>query len=142
MRNELPDHLRRNLDEMAVIRKIIEGGSDGPILMININSYTAEAEYPSGDLYRSYIAGLERLLCRLGAAVKWQRPILGQPVGSACPADEMLAIWYPTHKAYLDLPSATGGAENYALRARCLERAIIYRCPADGATGASTARAV
>jgi hypothetical protein len=125
----LPDHLRRNQDELARISEVVTSGRDHPVLMLNENAYTHDAAYPHGELYQRYVAGLEALVTRLGGQFLWQLPVLGQPVGAGRAMDEIIAIWYPSHKAYLDLPSAEGGDENYRLRTLCVERARIHRCP-------------
>jgi ketosteroid isomerase-like protein len=127
----LPGQLKRNPDELAKIEQLVEAGEDRPVLMLNMNSYRPEAAYPDGDLYRAYVSGLEALVESLGGAILWRLPALGQPVGEPVPTDEVLAIWYPSHRAYLDLPAAPGGEENYRLRSLCVERAVIQRCPGD-----------
>jgi hypothetical protein len=124
----LPDHLKRNADELAKIRSLVESGLDCPVLMLNENTYSSDAGYPSGQLYRQYISGLEALVTEFEGRILWRLAVLGQPVGQGRQSDEILAIWYPSHKAYLDLPSAAGGPENYRLRGLCVEHARIHRC--------------
>src|SRR3546814_7911160 len=51
--------------------------------------------------------------------------------------DEILAVWYPTHKTFLDLSDAPGAKESYRLRGACVAYAVIHRCsgsnsPLDG----------
>jgi ketosteroid isomerase-like protein len=129
----LPAHLKRNEAELAQIRQLVASGNDEPVLMLNQNAYTAQAGYPEGELYQQYVSGLERLVEQLGGAILWRQPVLGQPVGEVRRCDEILAIWFPSHRAYLNLPSAEGGAENYRLRMQCVECAHIYRLPGKGA---------
>lgn len=129
----LPSHLRRNEDELVRIREMVASGRDNPVLMINENAYTVEAGYPDGELYRRYVAGLEALVERLGGRFLWRLPVLGQPVGQLPEINEIIAIWYPSHEAYLGLPNATCGDENYRLRTLCVERACIHRCPGEDA---------
>ncbi|WP_324740109.1 hypothetical protein U8326_10065 [Tsuneonella sp. CC-YZS046] len=124
----LPDHLKRNANELAAIKAIAESGDDPPVLMVNINTYTAEAGYPDGDLHHQYITGLEKLLKRVGATILWRLPVLGQPVGEQQQTDEILGVWYPSHKAFLDLPKTAGADENYRLRRLCVQEAVIHRC--------------
>jgi hypothetical protein len=130
----LPDHLKRNETEIAAIKDLIARGADGPVLMLNLNTYTPAAGYPNGASYSRYIAGLEAVVNSLGGKFLWRLPVYGQPVGEQKRVDEIIAIWYPTHKAYLDVATAPGGEENYRLRALCVERALIHRCPGDGET--------
>lgn len=124
----LPDHLKRNEGEMAIIRQIAESGADRPVLMLNLNRYKPDAGYPDGTPYRDYISRLKTLLHSLGARVLWQLPIHGQPVGEEQGFHEALAIWFPGHAAFAALPKAEGAAENYRLRSLCVEKAAIHRC--------------
>jgi hypothetical protein len=127
----LPDHLKRNESELLIIRAIVDSGNDRPVLMLNMNSYTPAAGFPEGALYGQYLSGLEALVETLGGKLLWRLPVFGQPVGEQRRIDEILAIWYPAHKAYLDLPAMPGGEENYRLRSLCIERALIHRCPGE-----------
>ena len=99
--------------------------SDSPS---NLNRYSTAAGYPDGDDYRKYMSVLEDLLPQVGGKVLWRKPVLGQPVGEQS-IDEVLAAWYPTHQAFLDLTSAAGADENFRLRKLCVEYAVIHRCP-------------
>ncbi|MDG2004744.1 MAG: hypothetical protein P8J20_15590 [Novosphingobium sp.] len=127
----LPNKLRRNDKDISAIRSIAQGGEDGPVLMMNLNAYTPAAGYPQGELYQQYISGLEALVESLGARILWRLPVLGQPVGEEHLADELLAIWYPNHQAYLDVPNSPAGERNYELRSISVAAAVIYRCPGD-----------
>ena len=129
----LPEHLKRNENEVLAIRKIAESGHDRAVLMMNINGYKLEAHYPYGDPYRRYIAALERVLKSLHARILWRLPVAGQPVGEQSRVDEIIAIYYPSHQAFLDFGGAPGADESYSLRVRCVERAIIHRCEVAGA---------
>ena len=120
----------RNENELDAIRAIARGGSDKPVLMLNLNRYSPESGYPDGGNYRSYMSVLDALLPRVGAKILWCSPVYGQPVGEQS-IDEVLAAWYPTHQAFLDLPDAPGADENFRLRRMCVEYAVIHRCPGD-----------
>ena len=124
----LPDRLKRNESEISAIRAIAESGQDRPVLMLNMNRYTPKAGYPESDLYNRYLDVLTALVASLGGTILWRLPVFGQPVGPQDEIDEILAIWYPTHRAYLDVPAAPGGEENYRLRRLCVESAVIQRC--------------
>ncbi|PON10172.1 hypothetical protein C2W62_51510 [Candidatus Entotheonella serta] len=71
---------------------------------------------------------LEAFLPVVGGKILWRHPIYGQPVGEQ-KLDEVLAAWYPTHQAFLDLPTAAGAEENFRLRGLAVEYAVIHRCP-------------
>ncbi len=124
----LPTRLRRNEDELSIIRRISESAEDGPVLMLNLSRYTPEASFPDGDLYNQYVSGLETFLRTVGAQILWRLPVFGQVVGEE-KIDEVLAAWYPTHKVFLNLYAAPGAAENYRLRGLCVQHALILRCP-------------
>ena len=127
----MSDHaVRRNESELQAIQAIAHGGSDKPVLMLNLNRYSEDAGYPDGENYCKYMSVLEALLPRVGAKVLWRTAVLGQPVGEQ-PIDEILAAWYPTHQAFLDLPDASGADENFRLRQVCVAYAVIHRCPGD-----------
>ena len=126
----LPAHLARRESELAVIRDIAASAADGPVLMLNLNRYKPEAGFPGNGRHRDYIAGLETFLAGIGGRILWRHPVRGQVVGDQ-PVDEILAAWYPSHQAFLDLASAPGAEENYRLRAECVAAATIHRCAGD-----------
>ncbi len=120
----------RNSAEIEKISAIADTDQDGPVLMINLNRYVPAADFPNGALYTDYMAALNTLLGQLGARILWQKPVRGQPIGEQS-IDEILAIWYPSHRAFLDLPERPGSAENFCLRDVCVAYAVIHRCPGD-----------
>jgi hypothetical protein len=73
---------------------------------------------------------LPKLLKEVGAKVLWRLPTLGQPVGSQS-ADEMLGIWYPSHKSFLALRDQPSSMENFRLKNLCISEAVVHRCPDD-----------
>lgn len=120
----------RNPQETKAITAIAESGQDRPVLMLNLNRYKPGAGFPDGELYRRYVTGLEAFLPVVGGAILWRTPVFGQPVGEQ-QIDEVLAAWYPSHRAFLDLPHAPGAENNFRLRGLCVEYAVIHRCPGD-----------
>ncbi|MEM7405752.1 MAG: hypothetical protein AAF458_10695 [Pseudomonadota bacterium] len=120
----------RNPAEMAVIEQVAGTADDGPVLMLNLNRYSQAAGFPDGQLYRDYMRVLNALLPKVGGRILWQYPVRGQPLGDQ-PVDEVLGVWYPSHQAFLDLPSADGADENYRLREQAVADATIHRCPGE-----------
>ena len=122
---------QRDERELEVIRAIAGTEEDRPVTMLNLNRYTADANYPDGKLYRAYMDGLIAFLPNVGAKILWRTPVLGRVVGDQT-LHEVLAAWYPSHQAFLDLPEAPGAERNYTLRSEAVEYAAIHRCFGDG----------
>ena len=116
--------------EFLEINKIAGSGEDKAVLMLNLNRYVLKAAYPNGELYMNYMMALSQLLGQLGARILWQMPSFGHPLGGG-KLDEIIAIWYPSHKAFLKLREMPGSAENFKLRGMCVEYAVLHRCPGD-----------
>jgi hypothetical protein len=121
----------RDEKETAVIRAVAKSGDDRPVTMINLNRYTSEAGFPDGELYLAYINGLEAFLPNAGGKILWRTPVLGRVVGDQA-IHEILAAWYPSHQAFLDLPKVLGAENNYHLRNEAVEYASIHRCTGEG----------
>ncbi len=128
----LAPHTQASRDELEAIRAVAEGERDAPVLMLNLNRYTPEAGYPDGGNYRAYMAVLETTVQRTGGRVLWRTPVQGQPIGCDHDRiDEILAVWYPSHAAFLALVSLDGAEALWARRKQCVANAVIHRCPAD-----------
>jgi uncharacterized protein len=125
-----PTNLKRNEHELTALRRDVEAGRDGPVLMLNLNTYKPEAGFPDGAPYRAYMDALASLLEVSGGRILWRHPVRGQMVGEPESFHEALGIWYPSGKAFLDQPTMPGADESYRLRAQCVERATIHRCGA------------
>lgn len=120
----------QNDREIQSIRKIATSGNDKPALMLNLNRYSENAGFPDGELFKSYMSALERLLSAVGAKILWRHNVLGQPVGEQ-QLHEVLAIWYPSHQAFLNLFTVPESEENFRLRALAVEYAVIHRFAGD-----------
>ena len=125
-----PSRLQRNSDDFAEVRRIAESRNDHPVLMLNMNRYTLDSGFPDRGAYLDYITGLGTFLEGAGARLLWRFPVLGQAVGDQ-KIDEILAIWYPLHRNFLELYEAPGAAENFRRKGVCVEYAVIHRCPGD-----------
>ena len=118
------------LAAMARIKAIAESGDDRPVVMLNLNRYAPDSGFPDGGLYHDYMDALSRLLPEVGAKILWRSPVHGQVVGEQ-PVHEVLAVWYPSHAAFVAMPQAAGADKNYSLRAQCVAYAVIHRCDGD-----------
>ena len=118
-----------NPAEIEIVTQVAHGDADGPVFMLNLNKYRAEAGYPDGQLYADHMAALSTLLTQVGGRVLWRTSVLGQVVGNQ-DIDEALGVWYPSHQAFLNLMSAPASSENMRLRALAVEHADLHRCQA------------
>ena len=59
----------RNDEDFGKIRSIANSGEDGPVLMLNLNLYSEDADFPHGKLYTNYMTVLERFLPSVGARI-------------------------------------------------------------------------
>lgn len=126
----MSDQFDPNAMEFSEINKIAVSAEDKTVLMLNLNRYVRKSAYPNGELYMNYMRALNQLLEQLGSRILWQMPSFGQPLGGE-KLHEIIAIWYPSHKALLNLREMPGSAENFKLRGMCLEYAVLHRCPGD-----------
>ena len=118
-----------NADQIDTFRTIANSGSDEPVFMLNLNKYSADAEFPDGRLYKDYMVALDTLLSEVGGKILWRTRVCGQVVGTQ-DIDEALGIWYPSHQAFLNLMTAPASAENMRLRAMAVAHADLHRCAA------------
>lgn len=125
-----PPRMQRNEDEFRIIQRIAASADDGPVLMLNMNRYSPEADFPNGDLYQRYITGLGPFLEGAGGLLLCRMPVLGQAVGDQ-KVDELVFAWYPKHRNFADLYLAPGAEENFRLKGLSVEYAVIHRCPGD-----------
>lgn len=122
--------LNTNTCEIEIIKQIAGSADDGPVLMLNLNKYYKDAGYPDQGVYQEYMSFVPKLLDLVGAKIIWQVPTLGQPVGEQ-DIDEIIAFWYPSHRAFLDLTKTELSEKNFDLRRRAIEYGVIHRCPDD-----------
>jgi hypothetical protein len=126
------EHIARVQSEIDSITATAESSHDLPVMMLNLNRYTDAASYPDGYEYRTYMAAIDTSVGRVGGKVIWRTPVSGQPVGCEHDGvDEILAVWYPSHAAFLSLRTVAGSEEVYRLRKLCVANAVIHRCPGD-----------
>ena len=124
----MTDQFEPNEEDVSIIRSIAESDMDRPVLMLNLNRYFESVSFPGGKLYKSYMGVLSKLLESLGDKILWQMPSYGQPLGGE-KLHEIIAIWYPLHKAFLSLRTMPLSEENFKLRGMCVEHAVLHRCP-------------
>lgn len=125
-------HVMANREGYRRVRSIAGSSADRPVLMLNLNRYTAAAGFPDGEAYRTYMRDLDHAVGAAGGRVLWRSPTLGVVVGCGHDAyDEILAVWYPSHAAFVALGEADGADAMFAGRRTCVEHATILSLPAD-----------
>ena len=116
-------------EEIGVFRSIAGSADDRPVLMLNLNRYVEEANFPDGELYLDYMTVLDQLLMEVGSRILWRTKVRGTVVGTQN-IHEALGIWYPSHQAFLDLMTAPSSAQNMELRSQTVAHADLHRCDA------------
>ena len=116
-----------NVEQIEEFKRLANTDEDTSILMLNLNRYRPEAGYPSGKLYKEYMAVLDQLLLEVGGKILWRAHVHGVVVGEQ-KINEALGIWYPSHAAFLDLMTAPSSSKNMKLRDAAVEHADLHRC--------------
>lgn len=115
--------------EQEVIEQIAQSGRDGPVLMINQNRYQ-NGTFPDGALYQRWREVNKKMIDGVAGRIIWTLPIEGQILinGHLEKLDEILAYWYPSHQAFLDLVNVPDREENFEIRKELIDYAVIHRC--------------
>ena len=118
-----------NMADRAIMEEIAKT-DDHPVLMVNQNLYTDKANFPNGELYKKWRAINQKMIKFADAKILWSIPVKGQIMhnGNGQPLSEILAYWYPSQQAFLDMKDAPDLEENFAIRKEIIEYAIIHRC--------------
>ncbi|MDH3682396.1 MAG: hypothetical protein OEV40_20885 [Acidimicrobiia bacterium] len=125
-------HVSANRDAFGRVRSIAGSSDDRPVLMLNLNSYSEAAGFPDGEAYTSYMGHLDHAVAAAGGRVLWRSPTLDVVIGCEHDAyDEILAVWYPSHAAFVALPEADGADAMFERRRVCVEHATILSLPGD-----------
>jgi uncharacterized protein (DUF1330 family) len=126
------------------VAQLAGGEADGPVVMLNLNRYRERAEYegevPGGlsadvsgrEAYARYAAVAIAVLARLGGRVLWQAEAKLTVVGDETDrCDEVIAVWYPSFAAFLELAADADILAARAHRSAGLERAVLIGCEPD-----------
>jgi hypothetical protein len=81
MENNMADLPNVHHEQIDEFKRIAGSANDTSVLMLNLNRYTADANYPDGDLYKEYMAVLSSLLEEVGGKVLWRTHVHGCVVG-------------------------------------------------------------
>ena len=118
--------LQKDRDEMEIIAK---SDKDYPVLMINQNRYL-KGEFPNGDLYSKWRSINKKMISEVKGEVIWSLKVEAPYLinGNLEPLDEILAFWYPSHKAFLSMINSPHRTDNFELRKKLISYAVIHRC--------------
>ena len=121
----LPD---KNEGEFASIQEIAKSKNDRPVFMLNLNTYFDRKGFLSRDeKHSSYIKTVYAILHEIGGKMLWRTTVKDQMVGEQ-DVDEVWAVWYPSHKAFLGLKDVPTAAKSFTLKREVVKRAVIHRC--------------
>ena len=125
-------------DQVVAYASPIAAGTDGPVVMLNLNRYRDVAAYADGrdsggrsgrEVYLEYGIVAQKGLERVGAKVLWATDLTPPIIGCDHDTfDEVLAIWYPSRQAFLDLTSDPAYQEALAHREAALETSALIPC--------------
>ena len=115
------------IEEIEKFKAIAGTSEDCSIIMLNLNEYSLEAEFPNGKLYKDYMEILNILLAEVGGKILWQTEASATLIGNQ-KIHEVLGIWYPSHKAFMDLMTAPSSEENMKLRSLAVKKADLHKC--------------
>ena len=108
---------------------IAKSDNDYPVLMINQNRYL-KGEFPNGDLYSKWRSINKKMISEVKGEVIWSLKVEAPYLinGNLEPLDEILAFWYPSHKAFLSMINSSHRKDNFELRKKLIVYAVIHRC--------------
>ena len=116
-----------NMNSFEKVSEIANSDSDSPVLMLNLNTYFDGRRTMSSAAYGKYNEAVKDVLREVEGKVIWRSPVYGQPVGVQI-VDEILAVWYPTHKAFVELKNAPSSSRFVEAKNKVVKNAIIHRC--------------
>ena len=108
------------------VSELASSSDDRPVLMLNLNTYFHGQSTMSSDAYKDYNAAVDAILREVEGKILWRSPVHGQPVGKQN-VDEVLAIWYPSHQAFVNIKDAPSSARFAEAKNRVVKHAIIHR---------------
>ena len=115
------------IKEIEKFKEIAGTSKDCSIIMLNLNEYSVEAQFPSGKLYNDYMEILNILVAEVGGKILWQTEVLATLIGNQ-KIHEAIGIWYPSHQAFLDLLTAPSAEKNMKLRSSAVKKADLHKC--------------
>ena len=115
-----------NPQAFSKVSKIASGSEDRPVLMLNLNTYFHGQSTMSSDAFKDYNVAVDAILREVEGKILWRSPVHGQPVGKQN-VDEILAIWYPSHQAFVNIKDAPSSARFSEAKNKVVKRGFIHR---------------
>lgn len=132
------DHNMPSDDQVAAYAAPIGTDADGPVVMLNLNKYRDVGVYEDGrdaggrtgrEVYLDYGIVAQQGLAAVGAKILWATEMAAPLIGCDHDTyDEVLAIWYPSRAAFIELTQFPGYQEALAHRDAALERSALIPC--------------
>ena len=115
--------IQKDREDMEIIAK---SNNDYPVLMINQNRYLKN-EFPDGELYSKWRSINKKMISEVKGKVIWSLKVEAPYLinGNLEPLDEILAYWYPSHKAFLSMINSPLRKDNFELRKKLIIFAVI-----------------
>ena len=120
---EVPNINPQAFDEVS---KIASSSDDTSVLMLNLNTYFHGQSSMSSDAYKDYNTAIDAILREVEGKILWRSLVHGQPVGKQH-VDEILAIWYPSHQAFVNIKNAPSSGRFAEAKNKVVKHAIIHR---------------
>jgi uncharacterized protein (DUF1330 family) len=109
--------------QLKEIQALAGTPGDGPLVMLNLNRYRDR------DAYVRYGAVATKVLERVGGRILWHAPVEHTVIGDDSDLyDDVIAVWYPSAAAFVELATDPGILEARADRVAGLEKAALLRC--------------
>ena len=108
--------IQKDREDMEIIAK---SNNDYPVLMINQNRYL-KSEFPDGELYSKWRTINKKMISEVNGKVIWTLKVEAPYLinGNLEPLDEILAYWYPSHKAFLSMINSPYRKDNFEFSLR------------------------
>jgi uncharacterized protein (DUF1330 family) len=112
-------------EQLAEVASLDRGASE-PVVMLNLNRYRANG---GREAYARYAEVALRVLDRVGGRILWAAPAIGTVIGDDSDRyDEVIAVWYPSLAAFMELATDSELHSARGHRLDGLERAALICC--------------